>query len=98
MGMNEHEKREEVIKGLECCSVPPKNRYCDSCPIGFGDGCRLKLKRAALTLLKAQEPVSPIQTNGHTGSPIWICGNCKSWIGSKIVSYCWHCGRAVKWE
>lgn len=52
----------------------------------------------ALELLKAQEPVSPMQTNGHTGSPIWICGNCKSWIGSKIVSYCWRCGRAVKWK
>ena len=73
--MNEHEKREEVIKGLECCSVPPKNRYCDSCPIGFGDGCRLKLKRAALALLKAQEArvmtVSEIGALAN-GDVVWV--------------------------
>ena len=48
--------REKVFKGLECCSVQSVDRDCDVCPIGFGEGCALKLKRDALALLKAQEP------------------------------------------
>ena len=53
--MTEQEKRDKITKGLECCSGSVDNRDCDSCPIGFGEGCALKLKRDALALLKAQE-------------------------------------------
>ena len=102
------DKLEKVIKGLECCQKKvciyddtlkecPYWELCGNHEEAFED-CTKALAIDALALLKAQEPMLVKQTNGHTGSPIWICGNCKSWIGSKIVSYCWHCGRAVKWE
>lgn len=52
------ERREKVIKGLECCN----NDECDSCPYyrscdenDLGT-CKATLHRDALALLKAQEP------------------------------------------
>ena len=52
------DKREKVIKGLECCN----NDECDSCPYyrscdenDLGT-CRATLHRDAIALLKAQEP------------------------------------------
>ena len=47
--------RETVIRGLEICAKPSDDRECSQCPIGFGKGCALRLKREALELLKAEE-------------------------------------------
>ena len=52
--------------------------------------------RDALALLKAREPIEPVQD--MVGDALfWICGKC----GHDICStdwYCSNCGRAVKWE
>ena len=50
------EKREKVIKGLECCILhdPDDKPRCESCP--YDGACVNRLKRDALKLLKAQEP------------------------------------------
>ena len=100
--MTEQEKRENVIRGLECCAAMSGDKcrecsYSKECldadlPYGMPH-----LAADALALLKAQEPVEPHQTNGYAGKPIWICGNCGVWVGDHMVSYCWHCGQAVKW-
>ena len=52
--------RNDIINGLEHCTVQAVDRDCDSCPVGFGEACALNLKRAALELLKAHEPADSI--------------------------------------
>lgn len=66
--MNEQEKREKAIKGLELCTSKIETRTqtpCETCPYHnkkyhgvLGDGCcnARSLQRDALALLKAQEP------------------------------------------
>lgn len=46
---------ENVIKGLELCDYQDGMPQCDSCPYD-GKDCWNRLKRDALSLLKAQEP------------------------------------------
>ncbi len=57
--MTEQEKREKVIKGLECCCVKPVPE-CEACPYADEvDGTCFtmdKMLSDALALLKAQEP------------------------------------------
>lgn len=64
-----------------------------------------QLMRDALALLKAQEPVEPIQDEDGD----WICGACKDgMVGCGVFDeagiedirneHCPKCGRAVKWE
>ena len=55
--------REEIIKGLECCYVPCDERNCNPCPVGFGHGCALKLKREAVKALKKDAPDTNVGTN-----------------------------------
>lgn len=45
--------REKVIKGLESCI----RGLCDTCPYYGEKPCEDKMKRDALALLKAQEPI-----------------------------------------
>lgn len=103
VGMTEQEKREKVIKGLECCIKYP-NEYGDcmggDCPYGPRIGCHEELMRDALALLKTREPVKPIMhyvPDGKRSSAAWQCGNCLIDIGYG-ANYCYNCGRAVKWE
>lgn len=49
-------RREKVINGLECCKIPFTKCYDGGCPYFEDEGCKAKLKREALELLKAQEP------------------------------------------
>ena len=56
----------------------------------------------AIALLKAQEPVAPIEhyipDEAHRRRSLaWECGNCLIDIGYG-VNYCYNCGRAVKWD
>lgn len=56
--MNEQEKREKVIKGLECCSSQDRRVvFCHEydCPYRDYEECPENLMRDALALLKAQE-------------------------------------------
>ena len=52
------------------------------------------IAKAALTLLKEQEPISP---SCDMDGRYLVCGNCGKKIG-KSTNYCTKCGRAVKWE
>lgn len=57
------------------------------------------LCKDALALLKAQEPVEPVFDEGD-GKTIgqFLCGKCHAKIGFEHPHFCWHCGRAVKWD
>ena len=95
--MTDQEKREMVIKGLECCSGD--YALCTMCYLDNGVTCRDTLMRDAIELLKAQEPLEPQIING---SRYIYCGNCKRTLCSisdyDIPNYCSECGRMVKWN
>ena len=96
-------EREKVIKGLECCLANGHN----NCPYESTDEgidkvtcCTTYLMQDALALLKAQEPVKPLDENywKHT---MGRCGHCKAplpAIEGLRSKFCWMCGRPVKWE
>lgn len=104
---------EKVMKGLECC-LAGKYPPCGECDY-YGDmnyndpwSCRLSLMADALALLKAQEPIAPIQGADDQDEYIFCCGSCGAVVGETFLGpsgggevrekYCPECGRAVKWE
>lgn len=102
------DKREKVIKGLECCLSGPMQ--CEKCPYKTDvdisiPHCVRDLRKNAIELLKAQEPVlleNQHKPYGHfinTNSP-WIsrCPECGKKIDGKQTRFCKYCGQAVKWE
>lgn len=106
--MNDQDKREKVIKGLEVCS--PTGCAKEKCPYyegpesefwGNPDGyeCEFNLRQDAIKLLKAQEPVKPVFDAGD-GKTIgqFLCGKCHAKIGFGHPHFCWYCGKVVKWE
>lgn len=93
--MNDQEKWEKVIKGLECCmSGQPDGLGCSRvpCPYNQFEDCEGILHRDALALLKAQEPVEP---TWRLGVP--FCSKCGRQF-KRGYKYCPDCGVAVKWE
>lgn len=74
------------------------DRRCEDCELGQYDGELHEMYENVIGLVEGMESVEPYPTQGHTGSYVWRCGSCSSWIGDKIVSYCWHCGKKVKWK
>lgn len=106
---------EKVIKGLECCVGSKKVDECGwedgdykECPYnGNTNGCVFRLMKDALSLLKAQEPVTPeeytvvVSQYGNAEHKCYRCGACKCGLirNSKWKQkYCPECGRAVKWD
>lgn len=104
--MDEAQKREKVINGVECCNALHNGGtvMCGTeCPYGIADGidrgCRYKLIPDALAMLKAQEPVEPVPGLWYRDIQLYKCGACGGEIGAGgIAKYCFHCGQAVKWE
>ena len=102
--MTEQEKREKVIKGLECCGYTNFMDKCQECPYD-GKDCFHRLKTDAIALLKAQEPVEPQHLHDKSRLPL-RCGNCGTLIiifkglssDDYKAKFCCTCGRAVKWE
>lgn len=99
-------KREDVIKGLECCNQGERCRECPYAKTSYDpEQCiRGYLLFDALSLLKAQEPVEP-----DVDVDTWICGKCghtlehQELVGNNILfheqySYCPNCGKRVKWN
>lgn len=104
--MNDQDKREKVINGLECCLGDTRAdlpNLCRICPYAHGSyatqTCVKKLRKDALDLLKEQEPVEPVFDAGD-GKTIgqFLCGKCHAKIGFGHPHFCLYCGRAVKWE
>lgn len=97
--MTEQEKREKVIRGLECC-LPPHDPDCDLCPYDSIDlRCRAKLHEDVMVLLKAQEPKPVYVTVEINHRKIGECPNCRSFINSEYYpNYCGNCGQVVKWK
>ena len=60
-----------------------------------------EMYKAVLALLKEQEPVEPIPYDLDTPvTTVMRCYKC-GWCNADITAgnpYCWHCGRAVKWD
>jgi len=98
--------REKVITAFEVCKSD--NHTCSDCPYN-DEFCTNTLSADALTLLKEQEAVKPVEVNNkETGC--FKCGNC----GAVVLSYsypgiitdkyrsyhqfCGKCGRRVLWE
>lgn len=98
--------REKVIKGLECCM---SEKICNSpCPYrGQCDDGGYYFSKAiedAIELLKAQEPIEPIEfyddtkcVEDYNRTLAWKCGKCGYYIGG-ADNFCANCGQAVKWE
>ena len=58
--------------------------------------------KAAIELLKAQEPVMHSSRRGTNSyfSLVWTCGKCGADLepNNRKARYCSSCGQAVKWE
>ena len=82
--MTEQEKREKVIKGLECC-----DGYCDEdtgCPYfesEEGFECVERLTKDAIDLLKAQEPRVMVPENFNENPERDEYGNLPCWLESR---------------
>lgn len=67
--MTEQEKREKIIKGLECCNSLHNDsivKCATDCPYWeFDAKCRGFVMRDALALLKAQEPITGETSDGY---------------------------------
>lgn len=86
--MTEHEKREKVIKGLECCAECGKCK--SECPYDGKNnsmyGCTTRLAKDALELLKTQEPRVMTSTDFENNPnadeegyiPVWVEYNRKN--------------------
>lgn len=102
--------REKVIRGLACLSNPfmqdADERDCEHCSYDSAS-CFLDITSDALSLLKAQEPVTPYID--YDGQDVWRCGSCGATLfhlshtqadenEQNFVKFCRHCGKAVKWN
>ena len=105
---------EKVIRGLECYRMKAHgeiecgNRECEfNCR--YSDESELycaynHLLFEAIELLKAQEPIEPIEfyddtkcVEDYNRTLAWKCGKCGHYIGG-ADNFCANCGQAVKWE
>lgn len=94
--MTEQEKREKVIKGLECIRDWSQFAVNKRWLVAGATEKMVKYAEDALKLLKAQEPVEA-KIGGSADNCWWYtCGGCGEAI-DHIDRYCRHCGRAVKW-
>ena len=103
--MTEQEKREKVIKGLECCNSLHNDsivKCATDCPYyEFDAKCRGFVMRDALALLKAKEPIKPLKMEvDHVRKepvvfshqcPVCMTGLQRHWVA------CPNCGQVVKW-
>lgn len=87
--------REKVMQWLKTCA----NGCEDGCPYEYKNlvyrvECKADLMSDALELLKAQEPVKPVDKWDH--GFYYACGSCGKPLGIILPSYCQYCGRKVE--
>lgn len=85
--------RKKLLQALELCDLCSDMPNCPGCAYLREPDCMEHLKRDIIALLKAQEPVEPIERNGF-----YYCGSCLYAFTVNRQKYCTNCGRAVKWE
>jgi len=84
-------EREKVMSWLEGLTEDDWRRY-------HSDSEVRNIAKAALELLKEQEPVEPRIQTSSSGVTWWnVCGNCQTAINPND-KYCHECGRPVKLE
>ena len=79
--MTEQEKREKVIKGLECCSGD--YALCTTCYLENSGTCRDTLMKDAIELLKAQEPRVMVPEDFNENPERDEYGNLPCWLESR---------------
>jgi hypothetical protein len=101
--------RENVIKGLECCTFILGKRKCDECPYEkdlSGKGC-YQLQDDFHALLKEQETVEPSFKQDEKGIFVWCCGSCGAYMyhiydgidkAKEYAKFCRKCGKPVLWK
>jgi len=83
--------RKEVMSWLEGLTDEDWRRY-------HSDSEVRTIAKAALELLKEQEPVEPGKERCGTGVTWWyVCGSCLTAINPND-KYCHECGKPVKWK
>lgn len=102
--MSDQDKRDKVIKGLECCVIYVNCAADGGCPYNSQANakCLNTAIKDAIALLKAQEPMKPTRYQEGRWFKTWRCGACGGTLvfrnGEDKLNYCTDCGRAVKWE
>ena len=86
--------RQDVIGWLKYLGNDARVKADGLVPTDIEIACRI-----AIEALKAQEPVRPVTGLWDRDIQLFNCGACGGEIGAGgIAKYCFHCGRAVKWE
>ena len=98
--MTDEEKRVKVIAGMEWAlenMVDPMNDFRFSGYDGPAVLMNVPIIQDALEVLKEQEPIEPKYRRGMR-----YCGNCDRKLAfpynHKAATFCWHCGKKVKWQ
>ena len=89
------DKKDKVIKALECCLKESDHLYsnpCKDCPYE-GKECIDRMKADALALLKEQEAVEPIIEYN-----LFLCPVCKNTLFIREQKFCHECGKRIEWK
>lgn len=88
---------DKVIRGLECCTKAEKD--CKNCPIGFGFGCGLQLKRQARVLLIAQRTRHQLEVHniGNVDIPDCVTREQFHAVMNNVVEALEHTERGESW-
>jgi len=99
--MTDEEKREKVIRGLECCALGAFDT-CEGCPYKEETRCSEHLCGDALAVLRKQEPRVLMlgDVRRDHDRVLWIeCDDSKTQsIGQYRGQVCWHDRHIGKWE
>lgn len=87
--------RTSVIKGLEDSLANQSCGYMD----GVGEVYAVSGEdlQNAITLLKGQEPVKPVNIRWEAGINGGNCPKCMNWI-RRFYNYCPFCGKGMEWD
>ena len=82
----------------ECVSREGCDRECCShCDLAQEQNEILEMYDTAISMLKAQEPLEPIEYNPKIYEYRYVCRGCHFML-LRIYHYCPNCGRELKWN
>lgn len=97
----------DVLKNeLKCIkrqngSICDNKRDCQSCDLVMNDKDIVFAYKNAISALEKQIPKKPILDKEQTMRYVmtFTCPTCgKGFTGTKVCSYCYHCGQALDWS